>query len=259
MPRSLSEDNPLRAGVLPETQLLLAGQDLLTGLSSRAGLEAHYRFVVARARRSGARFVVGVAVMDVDPKAPHDEVFGHDLLIVEVAKRLRASLRETDLLARLGETRFAFVAEGVTPDGVGSIVDRVLHALIEPSADRSARPGGRVGLALWEDDAQTLMGLLRRAEERLSAERWPALPTAANAESFGAQDVATAPARSRGRRFARRAFAGLFVATMLTMLVLTTAPPSWRSRWLPLQALAQQRWSDLVTHLPLASPANRRP
>jgi diguanylate cyclase (GGDEF)-like protein len=168
MPNSFDRDSPFRAGVLPETRVLLAGQDLLTGLSSRAGLDAHYQFAVARARRSRAALAIGVAVLDVDPAAPHDDVFGHDLRIIEVARRLRAGLRETDLIARLGETRFAFVAEAVTPAGIQSIAHRVSRALA-PGTEASALSAGRVGIALREDDTQTLGALLRSAEEALSA------------------------------------------------------------------------------------------
>jgi len=260
MPSPPPGDNPFRAGVLPETQVLLAGQDLLTGLSSRAGLDAHYRYAVARARRSDAPFAIGLAVLDVDPAAPHDDVFGHDLRVVEVARRLRTGLRETDLIARLGETRFAFVAEKVTPAGLDSIVHRVARALTEPGAEQSAPSGGRVGLALWENDRQTLAALLRAAEETLSAEPETVLRMAANAEAFGAQGgpTAIAPPPSRGRRFARRALGAVSMAAVL-MLALSTATPAWRSRWSPLEAVALQGWSELRARLPTAFPAERRP
>lgn len=268
MPSSLPEDSPFRAGVLPETQVLLAGQDLLTGLSSRAGLDAHFRLAVARARRSGARFAVGIAVIGVDSTAPPDEVFGHDLIVIEAAKRLRAALRETDVIGRLGETRFAFVAEEVTPDGAASIVARVLQSL-KVSADGSRSPARPlVGFAVWNDpaqtlpvSAQTLPVLLRLAEQALTAEpaRPPELPTAANAESFGPQgDVDPEPRRSMGQRLVRRALGWLSLVT-LVVLALSTTPPEWRGRWLPVERLAQQGWTDLQGRLPWADPAGRRP
>lgn len=261
MPSSLPEDNPFRAAVLPETQVLLAGQDLLTGLSSRAGLESHFRLAAARARRSGARLAVGVAAVGVDPAAPVDEVFGHDLAVVEAAKRLRAALRETDLIARLGETRFGFIAEEVTSPGVEAIQVRVLRALKEAAPPSTGSPGPQVGLALWEGGEASLPGLLRAAEHALTAEPIGAgeRSTAANAESFGpATDGAADPPRSLARRIARRVLGWLSLATLI-ILALTGFPGEQRVGWLPIERVAQQGWNDLRTHLPRLSAAERRP
>lgn len=248
MPSSVPEDSPFRAGVLPETQVLLAGQDLLTGLSSRAGLDAHYRLAVARARRSGARLAVGVAVLDVDAATPLDDVFGHDLVIVEAGRRLRATLRETDLLARIGETRFAFIAEEMTATGAASIGARALRALI-PGADAAgAGVRARVGLALAGDDPQSLAALLRAAEEALTSElpSAPALPDAANAENFGDGDGARSAGAGRVtlRQAARRAIGWISLAALLG-LALAAAPADWRNRWWPVDASVEQGWATL--------------
>jgi diguanylate cyclase (GGDEF)-like protein len=263
MPSPLPENNPFRASVLPETQVLLAGQDLLTGLSSRAGLDAHYRLAVARARRSGARCAVGVVVVGVDPTQPPDDVFGHDLAVVEAAKRLRATLRETDLIARVGETRFAFVAEDVPPDGVDAIVGRVLQALAAPVANAGAPSSPRVGLALWESPDQTLPLLLRKAEQALTTEEALAAhrrPVAANAESFGPGDeAASEPPRTPARSIARRAVGWLSLA-MLLALALSATPRDWRDRWLPLHRMAERGWNAVQAERPpVPGTAIRRP
>ena len=271
MPNSLSEDSPFRAGVLPETQVLLAGQDLLTGLSSRAGLEAHYRLAAARARRSGARLAVGLVAIDVDPAAPQDEVFGHDLLMVEAAKQLRKILRETDLIARLGETRFAFIAEEVTAGGIPRIVERVTRAVTRPPAGEGAPARSLVGVALWEGGDQSLAALLRQAEEALTGAPTSAgthVWDAANAESFGARAERDpqVPSESRGRQVVRRTLGWLSLA-MLILLVLSAVPDQWRNRWLPLDGMAQRGWTitqegfnELRARLPLGAPAaDQRP
>jgi hypothetical protein len=48
---------------------------------------------------------VGPVAIAVDAATPSDEAFGHDLPVVEAMRRLRVRLRETDLIARPGETR----------------------------------------------------------------------------------------------------------------------------------------------------------
>lgn len=257
MPSSAPEANPFRAGVLPETQVLLAGQDLLTGLSSRAGLDAHYRLARARARRSGARFVVGMAVLDIDATTPPDEVFGHDLVIVEAGRRLRAALRETDLLARIGETRFAFIAEEVSGAGAATIASRALYALARSGNGPGETVRARVGLAPAGGEPQTLAALLRAAEEALASEAptAPALADAANAESFGdVDDRAARRSRTALRQVARRAIGWLSLAALLALAV-AGSPAEWRNRWWPVDDAAQQGWSTLrAWWLPRSGP-----
>jgi diguanylate cyclase (GGDEF)-like protein len=259
MPNTLSEDSPFRAGVLPETQVLLAGQDLLTGLSSRAGLDAHFRLAVARARRAGTRFAVGVADVAVGATEPSDEVFGHDLLVMDAAKRLRAVLRETDVIARIAETRFAFLVEEVTPAGVLAVTGRVVDALDGGAASTGERAAASVGIALWDDAGQTLPALLRAAEERLGAA--PGIddgpPTAANAESFDDGRTAGRSGGTAARGFARRALGWVSLAALIA-LALAGAPAEWRNRWLPVDAFAQQGLSALRAQWQLFAPADRR-
>ena len=263
MPSSLSEDSPFRAGVLPETQVLLAGQDLLTGLSSRAGLDAHFRLAVARARRSGARLAVGLVAIEVDPAAPTDEVFGLDLLLVEAAKRLRRNLRETDLIARIGETRFAFIAEEVTTGGVPRITERVARAVAWAPEGSSAGPRALVGMALCDGSEPSLSAVIRAAEEVLTAgdALVPVIPSAANAESFGTPTgLAGAPqAASRGSRIVRRTLGWISLATLL-LVAASALPAHWRNRWVSLDGIAQQGWIDLRARLPSTEPVvDRRP
>jgi GGDEF domain-containing protein len=261
MPTPLSEDSPFRAGVLPETEVLLAGQDLLTGLSSRAGLEAHFRFAVARARRSGARLAVGVAMVEVDPDAPNDEVFGHDLTVIEAAKKLRRELRETDVIARVAETRFAFIAEEVSESALPSIVSR-LSRVLQRTRPAPGEPGRRlVGLALWDYGDQSLPALLRSAEEALRAPpandpeaAWP------EPDPGTALDHRDAPRMAGLRAVTRRTLGWASLAALLALAVLA-APPEWRNQWLPLDGWARHAWTYLHERLPgaaVAAPAERR-
>jgi hypothetical protein len=118
-------------------------------------------------------------------------------------------------------------------------------------------------MALWDGGEQSLAALLRAAEEALTTGSTAIGPVqiAANAESFGAQparDVAFLPV-SRGRRLVRRTLGWVSLAT-LVVLALSATPAHWRNRWLPLDGIAQQGWSELRTRLPLGAPvADRRP
>jgi diguanylate cyclase (GGDEF)-like protein len=251
MPNSISEDSPFKAGVrvLPETQVLLAGQDLLTGLSSRAGLEAHFKLAVARARRFGTRFAVGVIVAEVERESPPGQITGHDPLLVEVGRRLRATLRETDVLARLGETRFAFIAEEIDEPGVAAIAGRVAEAMAavtRPGADR-ARPA--VGMAIGQSGDQTLAALLRVAEDALLDARargaypWSDAPTAPAVPGAVARARPPGPPH-RARQVVRRLLGWISLAALLLLAALAM-PAEWREHWLPTADDLRQAWREV--------------
>jgi len=80
----------------------LARIDNLTGLENRATFRERLQQCFAAAHRGALPFAV--LYLDLDKFKPVNDTHGHptgDLLLQEVAKRLRACTRETDLIARL--------------------------------------------------------------------------------------------------------------------------------------------------------------
>jgi diguanylate cyclase (GGDEF)-like protein len=109
----------------------LAGHDSLTGVANRA----QFRDRLAHALAIGEE-ALGVAFCDLDQFKPVNDTYGHlagDTALVEVAARLRASLRAGDELARIGGDEFTVLLRNV-PDGDAAlhVADRLLGALAEP-------------------------------------------------------------------------------------------------------------------------------
>jgi PAS domain S-box-containing protein len=83
----------------------LAHHDPLTGLENRFALNQHLEQLLAQARRAG--HAVALLFLDLDHFKKINDSHGHqtgDLLLVEVAQRLRELLRDVDIIARLGAT-----------------------------------------------------------------------------------------------------------------------------------------------------------
>ena len=104
-----------------QTQLLaaqeslryLATHDSLTGLVNRAEILERLRRELDRADREGVS--VGLLVVDVDHFKLVNDTFGHavgDLVLVEVAARMRAALRSYDEIGRYGGEEFLVVLPG---------------------------------------------------------------------------------------------------------------------------------------------------
>jgi len=88
----------------------LAHNDSLTGLLNRTKFTEHLKQHVARLERYGSPFAV--LFLDLDQFKAVNDSRGHlvgDKLLVQVAKRIRASLRDTDLACRLGGDEFAII------------------------------------------------------------------------------------------------------------------------------------------------------
>jgi diguanylate cyclase (GGDEF)-like protein len=133
----------------------LARQDPLTGLANRRAL------VVALHGLSGR---VGLLMLDVDDFKSLNTRFGHpggDRALVSVADCLRRTCRSGDLPARLGGDEFAILVQGVDPDGMTTLADRVL---------REVRDTGSVRVSAgWVVSTRGTDQLLIEADQALAA------------------------------------------------------------------------------------------
>jgi diguanylate cyclase (GGDEF)-like protein/PAS domain S-box-containing protein len=96
-----------------EEILYLAHHDSLTGLPNRRRLEQHLQFAFSQAKRFGRR--VAVLMLDLDRFKQVNDTLGHpvgDALLVEVSKRIKGVIGESDLLARLAGDEFVLVISG---------------------------------------------------------------------------------------------------------------------------------------------------
>ena len=98
-----------------ERILHMAQHDALTGLPNRSVMEDRIGQAVKRARRYGGR--MAVLLIDVDNFKHINDTFGHrtgDSVLCTVAARIRASLRDTDSLIRVGGDEFVVVVPELT-------------------------------------------------------------------------------------------------------------------------------------------------
>jgi diguanylate cyclase (GGDEF)-like protein/PAS domain S-box-containing protein len=139
-----------------------AMHDALTGLPNRTLLQDRLEQALATARRSATAFVL--CLLDLDDFKTINDTLGHpigDVLLCEVATRVRGSLRSTDTLARMGGDEFAILLPGTDHDGALAAVLRICQALAEPMNLQGQRVAisGSIGMAhfpLHGADARTL-------------------------------------------------------------------------------------------------------
>jgi diguanylate cyclase len=147
-----------------------AAHDGLTGLANRLQLSGHLDLEIVRAQGRGTH--LAVLFLDLDRFKAVNDSLGHpvgDMLLVEAARRLRATVRDEDLVARLGGDEFVIVCpELAAPHQANDIAERVLRALRAPFHldGRVAFTGASLGLAFCTDHA-TGADLIRDADRAL--------------------------------------------------------------------------------------------
>jgi diguanylate cyclase (GGDEF)-like protein len=109
-----------------------ASHDALTGLANRELLRRYLSSGLAIDASAQRRATM--MMLDVDGFKNINDSFGHhvgDLLLIQLAARLRACVRETDMVGRLGGDEFAVVLRE-SSEPVTSVARRVLAALEHP-------------------------------------------------------------------------------------------------------------------------------
>ncbi|MFB1504616.1 EAL domain-containing protein [Thiocapsa sp. C2-2m] len=112
----------------------LAQFDALTALPNRRLLADRLHQAMAQTQRRGQRLALGY--LDLDGFKAINDRHGHELgdrVLVAVAERMQAVLREGDTLARLGGDEFALVLIDLAdPDVSAPLLERLLAAAAEP-------------------------------------------------------------------------------------------------------------------------------
>jgi diguanylate cyclase (GGDEF)-like protein/PAS domain S-box-containing protein len=147
----------------------VARHDMLTGLANRMEFNARLDDALKRVKRNGGN--VTVMMLDLDKFKAVNDTLGHpagDLLLKQVAERLRSSIRETDVVARLGGDEFAIIQQGESGQHEGAIALalRIIGAITSPFDldGHHANIGTSIGIAFAPEHGNDPEELLKRAD-----------------------------------------------------------------------------------------------
>jgi diguanylate cyclase (GGDEF)-like protein len=146
----------------------MAHHDALTDLANRVLL--NQRLEQALGQRIHREQMVAVHHLDLDQFKAVNDTFGHpagDKLLKIVAERLRALVRDTDTIARMGGDEFVIVQTPITePTDATSLAQRIIASVGEPFDidGHQAVIGASVGIAVGPGDGLRPDRLLRNAD-----------------------------------------------------------------------------------------------
>ena len=153
----------------------MAQYDQLTDLPNRGFLHDRLNTALARARREQGR--LAVLYLDLDKFKQVNDSFGHaagDLLLQEIAQRLRQCVRESDTVARIGGDEFVVLLECIQlPEHAALVVEKIRSAFQTPlhieGHSLSILPS--IGIALYPEHGDEGQKLLKHADEAMYAEK----------------------------------------------------------------------------------------
>jgi diguanylate cyclase (GGDEF)-like protein/PAS domain S-box-containing protein len=152
----------------------LAHYDSLTALPNRALFFDRLESAVARARREERRFAL--LFVDLDGFKAVNDHFGHDAgdyLLFEIARRLRAAIRDSDTAGRMGGDEFTILLDNISrPEDAMAVADKIRSSLAEPiEIPTGARVsvGASVGIAVFPDDGADGESVLKAADSAMYA------------------------------------------------------------------------------------------
>jgi len=150
-----------------------ANHDPLTGLPNRAVFEDRLEQVLTNNRRNQQK--AGVLFLDLDKFKPVNDTYGHavgDKLLIEISKRIQEIIRKEDTLARVGGDEFTIIFRSIAKaKDAGILAQKIIDVVSMPFEidGNSVQVGVSIGIAIYPSNADTMEGLLLRADAAMYA------------------------------------------------------------------------------------------
>jgi diguanylate cyclase (GGDEF)-like protein/PAS domain S-box-containing protein len=147
--------------------------DALTGLPNRLLLTDRLNVAMAHAERTGKR--LSLMFMDLDRFKNVNDVFGHeggDLILQEVARRLRGAVRASDTVSRQGGDEFLVVLPEIESDeDAARVAAKLIAAVLEPYELHGTEVvlGASIGIVCFPENGREVESLLRNADVAMYA------------------------------------------------------------------------------------------
>ena len=152
----------------------IAWHDALTGLPNRTLLADRLRQDMRRVRRNDE--FLALAYIDLDGFKAINDTHGHevgDRLLVEIARRMRAALRDVDTVARLGGDEFAAIFTDLAAASASEpLIERLLGAIAAPVVidGLGLQVSGSIGVSYFPQQGDLeAEQLLRQADHAMYA------------------------------------------------------------------------------------------
>jgi diguanylate cyclase (GGDEF)-like protein/PAS domain S-box-containing protein len=146
----------------------MANHDPLTNLPNRNYFRRRLPQAISLSKRYGR--ILCLLFIDLDRFKPINDQYGHgvgDMVLMQVAERLRGALRTSDSVCRLGGDEFVILLESTEAlEGATLVAQKVIESLNEPieAGDHICFIGASIGISVFPHDCQDAETMLRHAD-----------------------------------------------------------------------------------------------
>ena len=151
--------------------------DPLTGLANREALIRRVEDRIVQQRRRGDPRPFGVLFVDINHFKKINDDFGHDIgdaVLRELGRRLGATVRADDLVARFAGDEFLVLLDSIErredAERVCATLEEVLRQPLEVlTGSKTLAPalGAAIGMAIYPEDGQDVDTLIRHADQQM--------------------------------------------------------------------------------------------
>jgi len=149
----------------------MAHYDVLTQLPNRSLFVDRFNQAIAHSKRTDT--LLAICFLDLDEFKPVNDTYGHDVgdqLLIQVAERIKDSIRQEDTVSRQGGDEFAILLSDIdTPFKGEQMLQRLINAIAQPYFinNNSISISASVGVTLYPIDNADLDTLLRHADQAM--------------------------------------------------------------------------------------------
>jgi diguanylate cyclase (GGDEF)-like protein/PAS domain S-box-containing protein len=145
----------------------LAHFDQLTGLPNRTLLNDRFRYALSMAQRRNES--LAIMFLDLDHFKDINDALGHnigDLVLMELARRLKDTVREDDTLSRQGGDEYILILPATDADGAGLVASKLNEIVAQPChvEQHELTVTASIGIAIYPHDGTNLESLSKNAD-----------------------------------------------------------------------------------------------
>lgn len=148
----------------------MAYHDILTELPNRVQFNDYFLRTLSEAKNEKQQ--MAILFIDLDKFKNINDTLGHDigdLLLKETAKRLKASLRETDFVCRVGGDEFIILLNNITNNEVNKLAQRIVDAFKDEFVLRGntlcVTPS--IGISIYPNHGHDIETLIKKADDAM--------------------------------------------------------------------------------------------
>lgn len=147
---------------------VLSSTDPLTGLNNRLNFEAIIKQKTSEVNIN--KKSIALLFLDLDNFKPINDTLGHhmgDLLLKEVAERLKSCLRSNDFIARLGGDEFAIILDDIDNQKVvKELAQKLIYIIGQPYklGNEQVKVGASIGIAYFPSKDTSIETLVINAD-----------------------------------------------------------------------------------------------